>query len=195
MATLPAPPHAVDELRHSYRNGRRSVQCSVANAETCSSSCERKPESWGLPPDQGELVCLGISISPNCARLRPVPPSSADLSCLAGGAPLAVDRGRVASREVADREVAEPVRSPFSSGSRTDAWFAQPSGWVELLPPFEYAQPPDGEMVSIGMWSPADLVRSRDPKAGAKISISRTDDRETAELWRAELSAGRLPTG
>ena len=60
-------------------------------------------------------------------------------------------------------------------------------------PHWFYYEPPDGEMVSIGSWSPGDLERSRDPNAGAKIRFSKTDDRETAELWRAELAAGRLP--
>ena len=56
-----------------------------------------------------------------------------------------------------------------------------------------YYQPPGGEMVSIGSWSAAELERSPDANAGSTITICRTDDQETAELWRAELSAGRLP--
>ena len=60
-------------------------------------------------------------------------------------------------------------------------------------PHWFYYQPPDGEMVSIGTWSPASVERSPDPDAVTKITSCRTDDRETAELWRAELAAGRLP--
>jgi hypothetical protein len=61
-------------------------------------------------------------------------------------------------------------------------------------PHWFYYQPRDGEMVSIGSWSPADLERSADPNAATNVRICWTDDRETAELWRAELSAGRLPS-
>jgi hypothetical protein len=52
-------------------------------------------------------------------------------------------------------------------------------------------QPPDEESEIIGMWSPAGLDQS--PDAAATVTIFGTDDRETAELWRAELAAGRLP--
>jgi hypothetical protein len=54
-------------------------------------------------------------------------------------------------------------------------------------------QPADGESDDIGMWSPAGRERSPDPDAVVKVVIHSTDDRETAELWRAELAAGRLP--
>ncbi len=55
---------------------------------------------------------------------------------------------------------------------------------------FDY-EPPDGESVPIGMWSPAS--RDQSPDAGVNLVMRTTDDRGTAELWRAELSAGRLP--
>ena len=55
---------------------------------------------------------------------------------------------------------------------------------------FSY-EPADGESETIGMWSPADL----DQRAGATVTLvfRSTSDPETAALWRAELSAGRLP--
>jgi len=54
---------------------------------------------------------------------------------------------------------------------------------------FSY-EPPDGESVVIGMWSPADL----DQSTGVVTLVAhRSDEGETAERWRAELSAGRLP--
>ena len=49
-------------------------------------------------------------------------------------------------------------------------------------------EPPDGETVVIGEWSPAGLGQSPDAAV-----MHGTDVRETAEFWRAELSAGRLP--
>jgi hypothetical protein len=52
-------------------------------------------------------------------------------------------------------------------------------------------QPADGESDVIGMWSPAG--RGQSPDAVVQVVIRETDDRETAELWRAELAAGRLP--
>jgi hypothetical protein len=50
-------------------------------------------------------------------------------------------------------------------------------------------QPPDEESEIIGEWSPAGLDQSPD----ATVTIRSTEDRETAQLWRAELAAGRLP--
>jgi hypothetical protein len=43
----------------------------------------------------------------------------------------------------------------------------------------------------IGMWSPA--ARGDSPQGVGKAAVSITDDPETAERWRAELAAGRLP--
>jgi hypothetical protein len=65
----------------------------------------------------------------------------------------------------------------------------------EHLPPptahiFNY-ESPAGESLPIGSWFPAD--RGQSPAAVVKLSFSRTGDRETAEFWRAELAAGRLP--
>ncbi len=56
---------------------------------------------------------------------------------------------------------------------------------------FEY-DPPDGERVDIGMWSPPDRGQS---EFGGEFVVHGTDKAETAERWRAELSAGRLPEG
>jgi hypothetical protein len=54
-----------------------------------------------------------------------------------------------------------------------------------------YYEPPEGESNLIGRWSTANL----DPSKGAVVQpvFRSTDDPETAELWRAELAAGRLP--
>lgn len=54
---------------------------------------------------------------------------------------------------------------------------------------FNY-DPPDGESVHIGMWSPPDRGQS---EVGAEFVVHGTDKADTAERWRAELSAGRLP--
>ena len=54
-------------------------------------------------------------------------------------------------------------------------------------------EPAGGESDLIGMWSPAGRERSPDPDAVVQVVIGSTVDRETAELWRAELAAGRLP--
>jgi len=54
-----------------------------------------------------------------------------------------------------------------------------------------YYEPADGERVRIGEWSRASLDRS--PDAVVKLAMRGTGDRETAEFWRAELAAGRLP--
>ena len=56
---------------------------------------------------------------------------------------------------------------------------------------FRY-KPADGESVSIGSWFPPDAGQSA---AVVPIRIRVTDDHETAERWRAELSAGRFPKG
>jgi len=55
---------------------------------------------------------------------------------------------------------------------------------------FEYLTP-DGKSEMIGMWSPA--ARGDSPQGVVKALISVTADPETAERWRAELAAGRLP--
>jgi hypothetical protein len=49
----------------------------------------------------------------------------------------------------------------------------------------------EGESEIIGMWSPVDF----DPRPDSTVSavVRSTSDPETAALWRAELSAGRLP--
>jgi hypothetical protein len=60
-------------------------------------------------------------------------------------------------------------------------------------PHWFYYEPPDGEMVAIGSWSPPDQGSS-DPNTVVRVGISRTADRATVERWQAELSAGRLPT-
>jgi len=55
---------------------------------------------------------------------------------------------------------------------------------------FEYVTP-DGKPEMIGMWSPA--ARGDSPHDVVKAGVSITHDPETAERWRAELAAGRLP--
>jgi hypothetical protein len=61
-------------------------------------------------------------------------------------------------------------------------------------PHWFYYDTPEGQTVTIGSWSPPDLGPSADPNAVIQVGISRTADRPTAELWQAELSAGRLPS-
>jgi len=51
-------------------------------------------------------------------------------------------------------------------------------------------EPPEGGSVFIGTWSPADPDQSAD---NVSIVMHRTGERETAERWLAELSAGSLP--
>ncbi len=62
-----------------------------------------------------------------------------------------------------------------------------PTSWSYHL--FSY-DPPHGERVSIGLWSPPDHGRSG---LGSQWVVHDTAEAETAEHWRAELSAGRLP--
>ena len=54
---------------------------------------------------------------------------------------------------------------------------------------FNY-DPPGGESVLIGTWSPPDPGQSADV---VQFVFHRTGEGETAERWRAELSAGGLP--
>ncbi len=56
---------------------------------------------------------------------------------------------------------------------------------------FRY-EPADGESVSIGSWFPPYTDQSA---AAVPFHIRITGDHETAERWRAELSAGRFPKG
>jgi hypothetical protein len=49
----------------------------------------------------------------------------------------------------------------------------------------------DGERIDIGSWNPPPSDEPAD--AIAAIHFMATDERETADLWRAELAAGRLP--
>jgi hypothetical protein len=55
-------------------------------------------------------------------------------------------------------------------------------------------KPADGNTVLIGQWSPARSRRPPDPNATATISFWTTEDASVAELWRADLCAGRLPS-
>jgi hypothetical protein len=48
-----------------------------------------------------------------------------------------------------------------------------------------------GEFNVIGSWFPA--LHDRRPDAVVKAAMHMTEDAETAELWRAELAAGRMP--
>ncbi|SRR5712691_5624618 len=50
---------------------------------------------------------------------------------------------------------------------------------------------PDGEHELIGNWFPH--LPDQSPNGGSTIMIATTNDEETAEHWRAELTAGRLP--
>jgi hypothetical protein len=54
-----------------------------------------------------------------------------------------------------------------------------------------FYKPPEGESDLIGTWSTPNLDQSKG--AVVQAVFPTTDDRETAELWRAELAAGRLP--
>lgn len=76
---------------------------------------------------------------------------------------------------------AEPAATPAEAPS-------------EQPPPSEthvfFYESADGEKATIGTWSPPRLDQSAH---GAYVSFHTTDDRETAELWLAELAAGTLP--
>jgi hypothetical protein len=88
---------------------------------------------------------------------------------------------------------ADPVLHRAPIGAEAPVSHAEASS--ERLPAsgphWFYYHPPDGEMVSIGTWSPAGLDQS--PGAAVHLVMRTTGGRETAELWRAELAAGRLP--
>jgi hypothetical protein len=74
---------------------------------------------------------------------------------------------------------------------------AEPSSELEPAPPqpahdqfFSY-KPAEGQPVAIGSWTPA---RANGSATGVvSVQFCTTEQRETAELWRAELAAGRLP--
>jgi hypothetical protein len=61
-------------------------------------------------------------------------------------------------------------------------------------PHWFYYQPRDGEMVSIGSWSPADLERSADPNAATNVRYAGRTTARQPSSGGAELSAGRLPS-
>jgi hypothetical protein len=54
-----------------------------------------------------------------------------------------------------------------------------------------FYEPAEGESDPLGTWTTANLDRSTPTFVQAVLRS--TDDRETAELWRAQLAAGRLP--
>jgi hypothetical protein len=89
------------------------------------------------------------------------------------GAPPVLHRARKEAEAAAGD--AEAPSEPLPT-SPSDHWF--------------FYQPADGESVSIGTWSPD---RSQLPDGvGVTVRIHTTEDAETAERWRVELSAGRL---
>jgi hypothetical protein len=71
--------------------------------------------------------------------------------------------------------------------SRTETPSDQPPSSDNHL--FVY-RPPDGELEIVGTGNLGRAGRSSD---GATVRMIGTEDQETAELWRAELAAGRLP--
>ena len=74
---------------------------------------------------------------------------------------------------------------------------AEASGEHEHLPnPCFFSYQPsgaEGADTLIGGWVPPRPDQPVDPSAVTSITFVRTDDPATADLWRAELSAGRLP--
>jgi hypothetical protein len=90
-----------------------------------------------------------------------------------------------------------PGTEPVLVQRRPAAGAAEPRSEAEPPPPhplhdhlFSY-HPRDGESVVIGSWAPARVNESAN--AVVKVQFCTTSERETAELWRAELAAGRLP--
>jgi len=88
---------------------------------------------------------------------------------------------------------ATPVLHCPASGAAEAPATAAPEAPSEQAVPdsrvFQYLSP-DGNMETIGMWSPG----ARGDSTGVvKAVVAMTDDPETSERWRAELAAGRLP--
>jgi hypothetical protein len=89
---------------------------------------------------------------------------------------------------------ATPVLHYPASGAAEAPTSAAPEAPSEQAVPdmrvFQYLSP-DGNSEMIGMWSPA--ARDDSPQGVVKAALSVTADPETAERWRADLAAGRIP--
>jgi hypothetical protein len=90
-----------------------------------------------------------------------------------------------------------PGAQPVLVQHRPAAGTAAPSSEVEPAPPqlahdhfFTY-QPAEGQSVAIGSWAPPRANQSANGVVSAQFCT--TEQRETADLWRTELAAGRLP--
>jgi hypothetical protein len=103
---------------------------------------------------------------------QPTEPSIVVFDLPPGALPV-LHRARKADEAPASPGDAEAVQLPTSSGSHM----------------FSY-EPADGESVVIGTWFPAQIGDSTEV---VSLAFHNTDDREEADRWTAELSAGRLP--
>jgi hypothetical protein len=90
-----------------------------------------------------------------------------------------------------------PGAQPVLVQHRPAAGSAAPSSEVEPAPPqpahdhlFSY-HPREGQSVAVGSWAPPRANQSANGVVSAQFCT--TEQRETADLWRAELAAGRLP--
>lgn len=89
----------------------------------------------------------------------------------AGAAPVTVEH-RARADDDATANGSEPPAQPASSSRHM----------------FSY-DPPGGKSVTIGSWTPA----QQEASDVVGLYFQRTEDRATAERWRTELAAGRLP--
>jgi hypothetical protein len=89
-----------------------------------------------------------------------------------------------------------PGAQPVLVQHRPAAGTAEASSKVEPAPPqpahdhlFSYHR--EGQSVAVGSWAPPRANQSANGVVSAQFCT--TEQRETADLWRAELAAGRLP--
>jgi hypothetical protein len=90
-----------------------------------------------------------------------------------------------------------PSAQPVLVQHRPAAGTAAPSSELAPAPPqpahaqfFRY-QPAEGQRVAIGSWTPPRANQSAN--GVVSVQFCTTEQRETADLWRTELAAGRLP--
>lgn len=96
------------------------------------------------------------------------------------GANPVLHRPRHTKTEAPAEDTKAPAEPPADPAPTNPHWF--------------HYEPADGEMVLIGHWSTAVPDPSSDPTGAVTLILHTTDDPQEADLWRAELSAGRLPT-
>jgi hypothetical protein len=90
-----------------------------------------------------------------------------------------------------------PSAQPVLVQHRPAAGTAEPSSELEPTSPqpahdhfFSY-QPAEGQRVAIGSWTPP--CANQSASGVVSVQFCTTEQRETADLWRTELAAGRLP--